>query len=594
VVESAVGKRNIKHMRRLLKPAGPVLIGAAVLLIPAGSAAGPPAADPAPGIPAAMPDPSARELEAIIDAVRTKVEGAQPATANGARQEERLALAQERVRLLDQEAALLRQEVARLRQQLADADTANRDATARQDGLARRLRNAEHASERLAMALERRERALRDALTERDRVLATAGDEVRLAEASAVEARRAAAEDAASALARVAELEARLEATQQDFGRLNLILAERDRQLTELQGGKGKEKELALRAQAELRQQLDQLTAERDKIRVEAAAQIAVVEAKLADAGRQLEAMSEEVRQAWADRAAAEQRLQDQAGHAESRLAKAEQALAAERVARAQEVERLREDLAQARTRAAAMDSVSQEVGRHAADLAREIAEMREVASTSVAEATELGQQLVEALAELDALRQLVARLELARSGQGELPAEGEAAAVWPVVASALADELGYGGDVPGLDEEPAAPPLLSLPVLSRLSGLKLETTEDGWIRTVPTGIEFELGGRQIDARSARALERVATLIQLSPGARVRVVGHTDSQGDRYRNLTLSVERARALRDALIEQFEIDPARIEVDGMGPDEPVASNELADGRSANRRVEVFVAR
>jgi flagellar motor protein MotB len=543
-----------------------------------------------------MPDPNARELEAIIDAVRTKVDGAQPA-GNGARQEERLAEAQERVRLLDQEAAQLRQEVARLRQQLTDADIANRSVTARHDELARRLRNAEHASERLALALERREKALRDAVTERDRVLATTGDEVRLVEASADQARRAATEDAASAFARVAELEARLEATQQDFGRLNLILAERDRQLAELQGGEGKDRqarELAERLQAELRQQLDQLTAERDKIRVEAAAQIAVVEAKLADAGRQLEAMSEEVRQAWADRAAAEQRLQEQASHADGLLAKADQALAAERVARAREAERLREDLAQARTRAAAMDGVSQEVARHAADLARELADMRGVASASVAEATELGQQLVEALAELDALRQLVARLELARTGQGEPPAEGEAAAVWPVVASALADELGYGGDAPGLDEEPAAPPSLSLPLLGRLSGLKLEETVDGWIRTVPTGIEFELGGRRIEAGSARGLERVATLIQLSPGATVRVVGHTDSQGDRYRNLTLSVERARALRDALAEEFEIDPARIEVDGMGPDEPIASNKTAEGRSANRRVEVFVAR
>ncbi|WP_200840498.1 OmpA family protein [Geminicoccus flavidas] len=582
-------------MRRLLKPVRPALIGVAVLLVPAAVLAGPPAG-PAPpaAIPAAVPDPSARELEAIIDAVRMRVDGAQPAAANDARQEERLALAQERVRLLDQEVGGLRQEVARLRQQLTDADIANRSVTARHDELAKRLRNAEHASERLAMALERREKALRDAQTERDRVLATTGDEVRLVEASAVEARRAAAEDAASALTRVAELEARLEATQQDFARLNLVLAERDRQLAELQGGKGKERELALHAQAELRQQLDQLTAERDKIRVEAAAQIAVVEAKLADAGRQLDAMSEEVRQAWADRTVAEQRLQEQASQAESRLAKAEQALAAERTGRAREVERLQDDLARARTRAAAMDGVSQEVGRHAAELAKELADMRGVASASVAEAIELGQQLVEALAELDTLRQLMARLELVRSGQGEPPADTEAAEVWPIMATELGDELEYGGDAPGLDEEPAAAPRLSLPVLGRLSGLKLEETADGWIRTVPTGIEFELGGRLIDAGSARGLERVATLIQLSPGARVRVVGHTDSEGDRYRNLTLSVERARALRDALAGQFEIDPARIEVDGMGPDEPIASNKTVEGRSANRRVEVFVAR
>jgi OOP family OmpA-OmpF porin len=71
-------------------------------------------------------------------------------------------------------------------------------------------------------------------------------------------------------------------------------------------------------------------------------------------------------------------------------------------------------------------------------------------------------------------------------------------------------------------------------------------------------------------------------------------VGHTDSQGDAAKNLDLSKRRAAALRNALVERFEIDPARITVEGMGSQEPVASNRTARGRSANRRVEVLVAR
>jgi outer membrane protein OmpA-like peptidoglycan-associated protein len=71
-------------------------------------------------------------------------------------------------------------------------------------------------------------------------------------------------------------------------------------------------------------------------------------------------------------------------------------------------------------------------------------------------------------------------------------------------------------------------------------------------------------------------------------------VGHTDSQGDEAKNLDLSKRRAAALRDALVERFEIDPERIVVEGMGSEEPIASNRTARGRNANRRVEVLVAR
>jgi type VI secretion system protein ImpK len=89
---------------------------------------------------------------------------------------------------------------------------------------------------------------------------------------------------------------------------------------------------------------------------------------------------------------------------------------------------------------------------------------------------------------------------------------------------------------------------------------------------------------------------RIAAILETENGS-IRVVGHTDStpiKSVRFpSNFDLSVERAKAVA-VLLKQGLSDPERVVVEGKGADAPVASNDTADGRAKNRRVEVLVKR
>ena len=69
-------------------------------------------------------------------------------------------------------------------------------------------------------------------------------------------------------------------------------------------------------------------------------------------------------------------------------------------------------------------------------------------------------------------------------------------------------------------------------------------------------------------------------------------VGHTDSTGSDTLNQALSVERAQSVRNYLSVRG-VDAQRIDVQGRGSREPVASNTSDSGRAQNRRVEIFLA-
>jgi len=69
----------------------------------------------------------------------------------------------------------------------------------------------------------------------------------------------------------------------------------------------------------------------------------------------------------------------------------------------------------------------------------------------------------------------------------------------------------------------------------------------------------------------------------------VRVIGHTDSDGNAASNLDLSKRRAAAVKASLSKDFGIDGSRIETDGKGQTEPLAPNNTSEGKAKNRRVE-----
>ena len=103
---------------------------------------------------------------------------------------------------------------------------------------------------------------------------------------------------------------------------------------------------------------------------------------------------------------------------------------------------------------------------------------------------------------------------------------------------------------------------------------------------TVPFGFDGTALGTEARAEVDALAERVA-----SGTGRVRLVGHADGTGPRAYNLALSVRRAEAVRDRLLERG-VTPERIDVRGLGERRPVRSNATPEGRAANRRVEVLL--
>lgn len=71
---------------------------------------------------------------------------------------------------------------------------------------------------------------------------------------------------------------------------------------------------------------------------------------------------------------------------------------------------------------------------------------------------------------------------------------------------------------------------------------------------------------------------------------RIAIEGHTDNTGDDAHNQQLSDRRAHSVRALLVEQYKIDGRRLEAKGFGETKPVDSNDTAEGRQNNRRVDL----
>lgn len=100
--------------------------------------------------------------------------------------------------------------------------------------------------------------------------------------------------------------------------------------------------------------------------------------------------------------------------------------------------------------------------------------------------------------------------------------------------------------------------------------------------------VEFESGSAQLTRAGIAVLDEMAAAIARFTDTEIQIVGHTDNSGSRMANIALSLSRANAVRDYLVGKG-ISGGRIMALGAGPDKPVTSNDSAEGRARNRRIE-----
>lgn len=100
----------------------------------------------------------------------------------------------------------------------------------------------------------------------------------------------------------------------------------------------------------------------------------------------------------------------------------------------------------------------------------------------------------------------------------------------------------------------------------------------------------FDTGKATLKPDSTKVLVDALINVKAKPGWLILIAGHTDVTGDAERNQALSLARAEAVRDWMIETSDIDKTCFAIQGYGATKPIADNATAEGRAANRRVEI----
>jgi OOP family OmpA-OmpF porin len=107
--------------------------------------------------------------------------------------------------------------------------------------------------------------------------------------------------------------------------------------------------------------------------------------------------------------------------------------------------------------------------------------------------------------------------------------------------------------------------------------------------KLVTYGIYFDVNKDVVKPESYGTLKEIANILNEVPDVKVKIVGHTDSDGADAANLDLSKRRAASVKNELVKSFAVKGDRLETDGMGESQPVSPNDTPANKALNRRVE-----
>lgn len=132
-----------------------------------------------------------------------------------------------------------------------------------------------------------------------------------------------------------------------------------------------------------------------------------------------------------------------------------------------------------------------------------------------------------------------------------------------------------------------SAPLIANFRVAAGLPDLRSKLLTEG--KLVSYGIYFDVASDKLKPHSYATLKEISQVLKENAALKIKIVGHTDSDGEDAANLDLSKRRALAVKNELVKSFGLDATRIETDGKGESQPVAPNDNLTNKAMNRRVE-----
>lgn len=122
-------------------------------------------------------------------------------------------------------------------------------------------------------------------------------------------------------------------------------------------------------------------------------------------------------------------------------------------------------------------------------------------------------------------------------------------------------------------------------------TGAEVQRQGDAILVNLPSEITFPFDSAELRPDARASLWNVADILARNPKTTIDITGHTDSTGSEDYNIDLSLRRAEAVMNYLI-QNGVDRYRIEAFGAGESRPIADNATEIGRQQNRRVEIRI--
>ncbi len=123
------------------------------------------------------------------------------------------------------------------------------------------------------------------------------------------------------------------------------------------------------------------------------------------------------------------------------------------------------------------------------------------------------------------------------------------------------------------------------------LQNARVERVGEGIKITFGSGILFDVDKSDLRPEAKRDLTELAGILKKYDKTNILVEGHTDATGTEDHNLDLSRRRAQSVANYLSAE-EVRADRFRIMGYGEEQPIATNETAEGRQANRRVEIAI--